>query len=203
MNSPNVVVFPFTWAEPKSADTHLAEKMCASLRHAEQRFDRKPIIVQMASMESKALPFVDVVHRVKMDNFGEWYFECMASLPYWDFLRLDHDIIMRLPPWEVFDHHFDIAVAKEHKGMMNNGVVFVRNKAFFTYALEVYRNRTTRNDWNDIQVATQLAIDDGVFRVRKIDPNVYNCIPDRADGVHPDAKIVHFKDERKEWMLAA
>jgi hypothetical protein len=49
-------------------------------------------------------------------------------------------------------------------------------------------------------VATQMVIDGGEYRVKKLDPRIYNFMPDRK-GEYGEAKLVHFEGaERKAWL---
>jgi len=155
----------------------------------------------MADDKTPQLECVDGCVRQKRQNFGQWYFDSMENFPHEVFIRVDYDVVVKHDPWDEFKHDFDIAIAKETNGMMNNGIVLVKNRAFFHECGKVYLERTSKDGWNDIQVATQLTIDDGKFRVRKLDPRLYNVLPKNPRQYRSDAVMIHFKDKRKDWML--
>lgn len=157
-------------------------------------------LIQVTDLETPEIPGIDECVRYSRESFGEWFFRSNMEFPYDHYLRTETDVVIRGDVSGVLLGDFDVAVAKENKGMMNNGVVFVKNKNFYSAARYHYFTNTNQDNWNAIQVAIQLAIDEGAFRVRKLDPEVYNCIPDRPRGFSPRAKIVHYKDIRKEWM---
>lgn len=191
-----IVAFPFAFGGiPHIRHIAQAHLFCRLVRKAMPT----ATVVQMTDEDTPgAVEGVECV-RSKMTSLGQWYFEAMLNFPHDQFLRLDYDAVIRSDVSGVFDGDYDIAIAKERKGMMNNGVVFVKNREFFRAANEAYENRTNRDNWNAIQVATQLVIDDGSFRVRKLDNEVYNVIPDRRP-FPAKAAILHFTDGRKQWM---
>lgn len=160
-------------------------------------------LIQMTDNDTPVLEGVDDVFRFPRRTFGEWYFEAMAEFPADESLRLDVDVLMLKNPVSVFSNReFDVAFAKEIKGTLNNGVMFARNKRFFVDCLHEYQ-KTSRDNWNDIQVATQAVVDSGRYRVMKLDRRFYNHIPDRPKDFPPGVKLVHFEGHsRKEWMLA-
>jgi hypothetical protein len=193
-----IVAFCYAFNGKQTAHhARLAEVFIKTIR----RFNNDIELVQMGDDKTPVLEGVDSVVRRPNKEFGQWYFESMIEFPAEQFLRIETDTVLKGDCSEVFAHDFDIACGKEHKGAMNNGVVFVKNKDFFVENLKVYKERTSVNGWNDIQVSTQMTIDDGKFRVRKLDPKIYNCIPDRRPGYLPETKIVHYKDVRKAWMI--
>lgn len=172
------------------------------------------IVVQMADMTTKAIGNVDSVYRTPAGlapegasihkaapgiAFAEWYFDAMINFPSEEFVRLDYDVMVRGDISDVFEHPFDIAIAKEDKGRMNNGVVFVKNKAFFSEAKRAYLD-TQKDNWQDVQTAMQVTIDTGYFRVRKL-PQTYNQLFDPAKPFPADTKLLHFKGSRKNELV--
>ena len=195
-----ILAFAFAFDGAHTSANHARAK---AFIHATRKHQPEARLVQLADDKTLDLEGVDECVRVKRQSYAQWYFDIMERFPYPEFLRIEYDVIVRHDPWEVFKHDFDIAIAKEHKGMMNNGVMFVRKKAFFTELREVYLARTKRDNWNDIQAATQMVIDDGKFRVRKLDPRLYNVMPERRGDYLPQARLLHFEGPvRKDWMIA-
>lgn len=163
-----------------------------------RRFSRGVKIVQMTDMETVEIAGVDECVRSESGELGGWYFRAMAEFPHREFLRVDYDVVVREDVSDLFRHDFDIAIAKERNGHMNNGVVFVKTPEFFDVAAAFYAHHTKRNGWTDIENATQLAIDSGSFKVKKLPPEIYNHIPDGT--ILPVAQIIHFKGALKSSM---
>ena len=190
-----IVAFPFAFGGKEEPEHVGRAKVFLRMM---RMFSPRSHIVQMADRDTVGIDGVDGCVRTDNDELGQWHFKAMLEFPYEQFLRIDYDVVLRADVSEVFEHDFDIAIAKEHNSLMNNGVVFVKNREFFREASAEYRN-TTIDSWNDIQNAMQFAIDGGKFRVRKLDPSVYNWIY-KIGTKNPDAKILHFKGARKEYM---
>lgn len=188
-----ILAFPFAFKGLETADHVGQARLFVGMV---RRFIPGTTVVQVTDMATREIEGVDDCFRIEGGRLGEWYFHAMLNMPYPQFLRVDYDVVIREDVGHVFDHSFDIAIAKESKGgVMNNGVVFVKNKLFFEEAVKQYQF-TTKDGWNDIQNAMQAAIDTGLFGVRKLDPRVYNCVDEPFDGT----KIIHFKGPRKSQM---
>lgn len=194
-----IIAFCFAF-DGKETDfqAEVAQAFCGITR----RFQPTAVLVQVSDDKTRALPWVDACIRTKRENYAQWYFDAMIGFPYKEFLRVEYDVVIKGDPWDVFKEDFDIAIAKERKGNMNNGVMFVKeSRGFFYENKRIYDERTNRDNWNAIQVSTQMTIDTGKFKVLRLDHVVYNHIP-HARGEYPEeSKILHFKDIRKQWML--
>lgn len=188
------VVFPFAFNKvPDKTYTALAQKFVRRVKELRGK------VYQLTDFNTPEIDGIDGCFRSQNGEFGHWYFSAMDLCPLQEFLRLDADINL---PYGIpsVPGNYEIAVPKEIKGVMNNGVVFVRNRHFFFDGISAY-HKTTRNGWNDIQVATQMVIDSGEYRVKKLDPYIYNWMPTYKDQRNPEALIVHYEGpERKAWM---
>jgi hypothetical protein len=192
-----IVAFPYAF---NGHDKEENKEFAGLFVRAARRFDFE--IVQMTDSQTQEIKGVDSVFRHPMEELGPWYLDAMEAFPADQFLRVDYDILFRADVSDVFDDDFDIAVAKEPKiGVMNNGVVFVKDKAIFADARQQYE-KTSRDNWSDIQVAMSMSIDSGKFSVKKLPADVFNCFYKREWGkTLPDtAKLVHFKGSRKDVM---
>lgn len=195
-----VIAFEFAF-QGKETDYH--KEIGALFVRVTRKYQPKAKIIQLSDLETGEIQGVDLCFRVDSSPFAIWNFDATLLFPAPQFLRVDYDTMIRGEVSDVFEHDFDIAIAKEHNGRMNNGVVFVKSKAIFEDAKQHYLHDTPMDGWQDIQTAMQMSIDSGLFRVRKLDQS-YNLIfkPDRMISAVPDeAKIVHFKGMRKGMML--
>lgn len=156
-------------------------------------------IVQMSDIDTGRVEGVDSVHRCESWPFGVWYYDAMLSFPAKEFLRLDYDCVILRDVEGVFALDFDVAIAKERDLVMNNGVVFVKDKAIFEEAKRAYL-KSEQDNWMDIQIAMQAAIDTGSFKVRKLALS-YNQPFKRSRPVPEETKILHFKGAMKSEML--
>jgi|SRR3990167_2497671 len=195
-----IVAFPFAFNGLETEkEISLANLFIRSIRKVSPAVR----LVQMVDERTAILKGTDGYARLKGEyQFGEWLFESLIHFPAEQFLRLDYDIIMREDVSDVFQYDFDIAIAKEGRGVMNNGVVFVKNRDFYKASLDFYKT-TTMDNWQDIQKAMQMAIETNDFLIHRLEQPVYNYYPGRDGEPYPeDAKILHFKGSRKKRMIA-
>lgn len=207
-----VITFPYAFGGKETPEHVELGNLFVSVT---RKYVPKAQIVQMSDEETAEIKGVDSVFRLKTPPltgnptrhraapgiaFAEWYFDAMMAFPAERFLRADYDVMIREDVSDVFHSAvFDIAIAKEHNGRMNNGIVFVRNKDVFLAAKEAYA-QTTRDNWQDVQTAMQRVIDSGEFRVKKL-PETYNTIYGGERAIPSEVKILHFKGARKGAML--
>ena len=191
-----VIAVPFAFGgKETSKDMELAELFVRFARKSHKTAG----IVQLSDMETAQIPHMDSCFRTSSAPHGLWYFDMVLTFPEREFLRVDYDCMIRDDVSDIFGYDFDIAIAKEHKGVMNNGVVFVRDRGIYEYAKARYL-QTDMDNWHDIQNSMSFAIDSGLFKVKKLPADIYNFIYKRVP--FPDtAKIVHFKGDRKHLMM--
>ena len=130
-----------------------------------------------------------------------------------DWLFVDTDIIFRKSVYNVFDDDFDIALT-DRKGTIthegdyakimpyNIGVVFSRKPDFWKM-VEIYLARFTlpyQNWEGDQRVVCELAKPKYCFNVKILPGAIYNYPPKREDDPQ-DASIMHYKGNRKKWLL--
>ncbi len=146
------------------------------------------------------LPLLRSAHFADVE--GEWLF-------------LDTDIIIQKDVRHVFDEPFDIALCDRDwpnvitdegfaKAMpFNVGVVFSRNPKFWQIVHERLKLEIHMNDWlGDQKVIAELAQSDE-WKLKILPGQLFNCPPASAtDTSIEQASIVHYKGNRKEWMLA-
>lgn len=184
------VVFPLFGGR----DTELAKIMVRSVK----QWMPWCRVIQLSDEKSSPAGDVEMIVRTWKGKFSEWYFGHMESLSVGDFINCEDDTIFKQSVADVFDDPFDIALTVGGNGIMNAGVTFVRNKRFYSDMKRFYE-LTSKNEWNDMQVARQMTAESGLYAVRRLSSK-YNHIPSHPGDV-VGAKIVHYKDKRKDWLL--
>lgn len=147
-----------------------------------------------------ALPLLRSAHFA--DAEGEWLF-------------LDTDIVIQKDVRAVFDEPFDVALC-DRQGLttpveenfakempFNAGVIFSRNPDFWKVVhARVARVKKLDPWFGDQKIIGELA-QSGEFNVKVLPGQQFNCPPASATDTSIDqASIVHYKGNRKEWMLA-
>lgn len=134
-----------------------------------------------------------------------------------EWLFVDTDVIVQRDVRWIFDRPFDIAVA-EREGTLqpkeigtkfmssmpfNKGSVFSRCPAFWAAAATHLRTQSEkRQNWMGDQASMNAVIASGAFKV-EILPARYNYPPQRQDEDLNAQAILHYKGDRKAWMLEA
>lgn len=130
-----------------------------------------------------------------------------------DLISLDYDIIVQDDLTHVFDASFDVAftsrpqddktVSKSLKASYNMGVVFSRSPEFWRRARELYMIQPDRDGWLASQsLVSQIAVFlSDRFNVKEIPGEIYNYSPSARDEDVSMRKIVHYKGNRKYWMI--
>lgn len=139
----------------------------------------------------------------------QWHYDkrrCLANAEViGDCLFLDTDIIIQEDVSGVFSHSFDICVTRREHMIeaaipYNMGVAFTRSREFWRHvALQIPNG----NHWRDSELAfSKIAMIRSEYTVRELPGRFYNRIPLRAGDDVSEASIVHYKGQRKNWMLA-
>jgi lipopolysaccharide biosynthesis glycosyltransferase len=159
------------------------------------------------------VPGVDRVIRRPHQNLALAIAEHWAALTG-EWLFLDTDVIVQQDVRDMFsDLSWDIAVAarkdetdepsmhRPHPMPHNAGVVFSRSQAFWVEARDRVKAMPLRaQKWIGIQQAMCDLIHEGHYRVRVL-PRAYNWAPRAADEDVSERIIVHYKGDKKGWML--
>jgi hypothetical protein len=201
----------FHAARTETGHGALAARLIQSVRRAMPR----AAIVHLTDEATMPMAGVDEVRRRAGGPIALACLEAYAHAGPGPWLFVDTDVIVQRDVSSVFEEPFDIAVAdrvgtlrpKEQgtKFMArmphNKGAVFSRSSAFWFDAAALLRTMSeVRQDWMGDQVAMNLTIAAGRYRVRVL-PSRYNYPPHRRDEDVSDKAILHFKGARKAWML--
>jgi hypothetical protein len=176
-------------------------------------------ITQLSDMDTPAVPGVDRVRRAtapyplvrKTLSYVGYHF--LADLDLDECLFLDMDMLINADVADVFDGHFDVAVCPRpardgmkawmHVRWPYCSAMFVKTRAFWQDVYAAMRALPTR-EWVDNMEAVGTVVNSGRYRVKLLDPSLYNRVPKSVDAYDPAVKIYHFKGGRKDnrhlWM---
>lgn len=155
------------------------------------------------------------IRRKWTGELATFHLEHMSNLPEDEILRLDYDLIVKRDVTPVFGFKFDLALTRRPlndptcgnlmrvKNPHNHGVIFLRPKAklFFERALEEYSSIENKDRWMDIAYALENAAASDVCRWIELPGERYNYTPKKRDEDVSFADIIHYKGDRKHWMI--
>jgi len=138
-----------------------------------------------------------------------WHYDkrrCLANSELkGEALFLDTDTVIQGNIEGIFDHAFDVAVCKRDQPLeasipYNMGVCFSRSQEFWKLvALQIPNG----NHWRDSELAfSRIAMMRGEFTVKELEGRYFNKTPSTQGEDVSRAAIVHYKGQRKNWMLA-
>ena len=123
-------------------------------------------------------------------------------------LFLGVDVLCQDDVSDVFDDEFDIAIATDmrpgHSDIKYNAdVVFSRCTEFWDEIREKTKhlNWPVDGNWYDVEKVYTDVIDSGKYKVKILDGNIYNYVPQSKDDDLLGKKLVHYRGRRKAWML--
>ncbi len=175
-------------------------------------------LVQLTDMETAPLEGVAEVVRRERDPAAPIFVfrtEHFAHCPYSEWLALDADVLVRRGVEDVWERPFDVALTTRRAGPcwdpngqdvtrsmpFNTGVIFSRCPKFWDRCLERMAPPYAEMWWAD-QLAVGAVAESKRFRVLVLPGDEFNWTPNTADE-QSAARIVHYKGNRKEWMLNA
>lgn len=189
----------------------MARRMLLSAKH----FMPYLQIAQLTDEKTPAVPGVDQVlrrpHGKMLERRLEHYSACEGN-----WLFVDTDVVFQGDVLDVFNQPFDVALTDRNwphvthpagfveEMPFNTGVCFSRCPDFWKAVLETWRGFTPdqQADWLSEQRAVAHVVRSDAFTVCVLPGMVYNYPPSTLTDVGlADAKIVHFKGDRKAIML--
>jgi len=221
-----VVAFPFTKPLPVS----LAVMMIESVRSF---VSGPLLIVQMTDMNTPLLPSADVAHRLPKTDFIEWRLQHMIGVTNaWQLtsaikdtmkiIWLDYDVIVQRDLAGIFPkmdaERCDVMLTRRDAREKtvsdalladcphNMGVAWSlqNGRALWIRALEIYRTFKNPDGWLDGQRAIEKAIASTTsVTVRSLPCHDYNYTPQAPSEDCSDKWAVHYKGERKRWLVGA
>lgn len=192
-------------------DIRLPAKMIANVR----RYMPKADVVHMTDektpslgCERRELPYDGKLMTYRLDH--------LAALPDGELLVLDTDVMVQTDLGEVFAAPFDVALTKREGRIMyggkdivasmpyNTGVMFTRKQAFWRECAELCHQmpEDLQRWWGD-QLAVKSVADARRYKVIELPCERFNYTPRTQDEDVSDKFAVHYKGQRKDWMLNA
>lgn len=146
------------------------------------------------------------------------------SLMEGDTIFVDTDIMFNANVSDVFDNNFDICLTHRRgeiivaptedgnfvdivdKMPFNTGVIFSRRPQFWKEAYDYCKTLDTdKQEWYGDQLAVKHIFDrnehDFFYQLMEVPCSIYNYTPLTKEENITDKKIIHFKGERKGWMM--
>lgn len=188
----------------------LPELMVRSVRKAMPDVE----IVQFTADKAAKVPGVTELKIMPVERLAMAVLSAYRSVEG-DWLFLDTDVIVQEDVRAVFADPFEIAVS-ERAGTLrdkengskfmaqmpyNKGAVFSRSDLFWEMAYDhCFDMEKGQQEWMGDQVAMCRVIARDVFKV-KVLPNRFNYAPLQRTEDVSDKAILHFKGDRKSWMV--
>ena len=206
-----IIAVPFAGADVSQA---VAKVMVASCKAAMPNVE----VIQLTDVDTEPLEGVDgVIRRHRGDSWPEFFLRHMITMPYPEVLKLDYDVIVQRSVEEVFQLPFDLALTRRIindttcgpmirvKNPHNHGVMFMRHgaKPFFEYAYREFLGIQDDNGWMDVSYILEEAAAQGTCRWIQLPGERYNYTPKHRDEDVSNCAIVHYKGNRKWWMVGA
>lgn len=201
-----IIAIPFAGNVPEEVAAAMIESCKRSMPDSE--------IWQLTDDDTQKLEDADKAIRLPMEDWGLFYLKHMCNLPETEILRLDYDVIVQRDVSPVFDLPFDLALTRRPlndptcsnsmrvHNPHNHGVMFLRRaKRFFHVALSTYRNAKNTDKWMDVAMAKEYAAAIPDIRWLELPGERYNYTPKRKDEDVSECSIVHYKGDRKWWMV--
>lgn len=202
----------FYLSEGKTSTAYvLADEMIRSVRKSMPGVH----VCQFTDERSSVLYGVDSFVRKDGKNTMRLRLQHYATPGEW--LFVDTDLLVQADVSHVFDNPFDIAVSDREGSMLpgeiggefmrrmpyNLGAVFSRSPEFWQKALAKFDSYS--EDVKREIVADQLAVNETIkesaFNVKILPGARYNLSPREEAQDVSDSAIVHYKGNRKYWML--
>jgi hypothetical protein len=176
-------------------------------------------ITQLSDMDTPQVPGVDRVLRaeapfpLKRATLNYVGYSFLAALDVDKCLFLDMDMVLNGSVASVWDDDFDVAVCPRqrkdgvkmwmHEKWPYCSAMFVKTREFWQDCYAAMLALPTR-EWVDNMEAVGSVIKGGKYRIKLLDPSLYNRVPKSRDAYSPRVKIYHFKggkkDHRHLWM---
>jgi hypothetical protein len=172
-------------------------------------------LLQMTDERTPAVPGVDAVVRLPWDGerLMTYRLQHLAALES-PALIVDTDVMLMRDVRAVWDREFDVALTRRTGPVLdangvdlaevmpfNTGVMFSRCQAFWQRCHEHCRGFPPEvQRWYGDQYAVRFAAPE--FKVLELAVDPYNYTPSSPDEDVSQRYVVHYKGERKAWMLA-
>ncbi len=175
-------------------------------------------IVHLTDFETTDLTGADeVIRKHREPELPVFVFRTdhFATCPYSEWLALDTDVLVRRGVEDVWARNFDVALTTRREGAcrdpngvdvrksmpFNTGVIFSRKPEFWVKCRE-RMSPPYHWGWYTDQVAVAAVAETRKFHVLVLPGVEFNWTPNTEDE-RSEARIVHYKGNRKDWMMRA
>lgn len=174
-------------------------------------------VIQMTDEKTKPVPGVGTLWRIPWSGKKLMTYRLLhlAGLGDEPTLILDTDVIVQADLEGTAKRDFDVALTKRDGRIMwggkdivkmmpyNTGVMFSRCGAFWQECAEsCARSPDALQEWWGDQVSVHIAASSGRYKVLELPCERFNYSPKSADEDLSEKYAIHFKGERKNWMIA-
>lgn len=178
-------------------------------------------IVQMTDYDTKPVTGVDEVIRKRYDGrfLMPYRMLHLQDFPESQAIFLDTDVVVHKDLAPVFDEEFDVGLTIRLEPIMgpngadvtkampyNTGVMFSKQtgKPFWAEAHQYCLSlpKEAREWWGD-QLSVKAVADTTSLKVKTFPCDLYNYTPESQNEDLSNKFVVHYKGERKQWMLAS
>lgn len=171
-------------------------------------------IVQLTDLVTPQIKGTSSVIRKQFNGYLMTFrMEHLSKLNF-NWISFDTDIIVNEDLSDVFDHNFDVALTKREGILLdergqdiiaampyNTGVMFSKHQGFWKDAYNtLLKMPESAHKWWGDQLSVRLVADSKKYDVLDLPCDVYNYSPKSKDD-HKKCKVLHFKGERKDWIL--
>lgn len=170
---------------------------------------------RILQMTDRNTPAIAETQRARYDgkHLMTFRMDHLAALPAGEWLILDTDAIVQRDVSGVFKRQFDVALTRRRSPILdpsgvdvtkampyNSGVMFCRNPEFWARCAEVCHSlpEDQRVWWGDQLAIAAVAPE---FNTLDLPCGEFNYTPGRISEDVSNRAIVHYKGNRKAWML--
>lgn len=204
------IAVAFLWQGGDESTKELARLMIKSVRRSMPEVS----IIHVTTDTFPACEGVDEVFRVKRDtDFADWSYaaliQFMESSNYDGVIQIGTDVIIQDDVSSIFINQFDIASCKyplytRTDGAYCGDVNFIKKSGiqFLKDALFYYKTHTEIQDgWEGYQTAYLEIVKKKEHNFKELEYNAYCFTPESPVDDISKAFIVHYRGNRKVWML--
>ena len=170
-------------------------------------------IVHCTDLETEAFSFADEVQRIDEQDIPRAKYRHLSLLKG-DILMIDYDVIVQKDVSEVFNKKFDLALTlrKSNRGKSemlhlgsphNTGVIFSRTNEFWKECEKRYLCYPDNQKWmvGQVNITESAHIHRKRFKIIELPAYLYNYTPQVKDEDLSEKYLVHYKGNRKHWMV--
>lgn len=141
--------------------------------------------------------------------FGDYRARHFCALDDSPVIHVDSDVIFQADVRDLFEHDFDVALTERSEmapgGVVSKyigGFILSRCSEFWRDVRDIVAVQPGfLREWWGIQLAVDQVADSGKYKILSLPERVYNRAPRDPQDID-GAVILHYRGERKHWMMA-